>query len=325
MAEGFSRMRFWSRLVLAMSLAIFPQLGSARENEQARTGSIEAGRFHLRYRIEGTGTPAIVIGSSIYYPRVFSENLRKHLRLVFLDHRGFAPSPGPVENAEFDLDKLIEDVERARRELELESVVVIGHSGHAFMALEYAKKYPDNVSHVVMIGIAPDFGTASDELMERYWHDSVSPERKAVLEENQRRLPDEKLAGLSPGEQFIKRYVRDGPRTWYDPRFDALPLWEGVELNMDMINYVWGTVFRDIDVTKGLDTFDRPVFLALGRYDFLVAPPSSWTPIRSKFRNLTVRVFERSGHTPQYEEAALFDEELLRWLSRYPKNEIDRS
>ena len=60
------------------------------------------------------------------------------------------------------------------------------------------------------------------------------------------------------------------------------------------------------------------MFLALGRYDFLVAPPSAWDAIRSQFRDLTVRVFERSGHTPQYEEAALFDAELVRWMKARP-------
>ncbi|MCH7476210.1 MAG: hypothetical protein IIA27_16285, partial [Gemmatimonadetes bacterium] len=66
-----------------------------------------------RYRIEGEGTPTLVIGSSIYYPRAFSESLRKHLRLVFLDHRGFAPSPGPVETSAFELDTLIAELRTA--------------------------------------------------------------------------------------------------------------------------------------------------------------------------------------------------------------------
>ena len=57
-----------------------------------------------------------------------------------------------------------------------------------------------------------------------------------------------------------------------------------------------------------------PVFLALGRYDFVVAPPSAWDALRPQFHDLTVRVFERSGHTPQYEEAARFDAELVRWM-----------
>jgi proline iminopeptidase len=285
-----------------------------RGHHVSDTGTIAAGRFQLRYRIEGSGSPTIAIGSAIQGPRLFSPQLRQHLRLVFLDHRGFAASPGPVDTAEFALDTLVDDIERTRQELGLGRVAVLGHSGHALMALEYAKQYSANVSYVIMIGMAPDLSAASAAAAERYWQESVSPERKAVMEENLRRLPPETLAQLPPREQFIKSYVQNGPRIWYDPRFDSSPLWEGVEVNRDMIDHVWGRVFRDIDITQGLATFDRPVFLALGRYDFLVAPPSAWDALRPQFRDLTVRVFERSGHTPQYEEAVLFDAELLRWM-----------
>ena len=287
---------------------------AARESHVSDTGVIAAGKFRLRYRIEGAGNPTIAIGSAIQGPRLFSPQLRQHLRFVFLDHRGFAASPGHVDTTEFALDTLVDDIERARQELGLDRVAVLGHSGHAIMALEYAKKYPANVSHVIMIAMAPDLSATSAAAAERYWQESVSPERKAVMEENLRRLPAETLAQLPPGAQFIRIYVQNGPRIWYDPRFDSSPLWEGVDVNRDMIDHVWGHVFRDIDITQGLATFDRPVFLALGRYDFLVAPPSTWDALRPKFHDLTVRVFERSGHTPQYEEAVLFEAELLRWL-----------
>ncbi len=311
-------------LLLAAILAACLQSDSERSSvqqagmqSQADTGSIAAGAFRLRYRIEGTGTPTMVIGSSVYYPRVFSQDLRTHLRMVFLDHRGFAPSPGVVDTTAFALDTLLDDVERAREELGLGRIAVVGHSGNAFMALEYAKRYPENVSHVIMIGIAPDLGAANTQAMEQNWQEFASQQRKAVMEENLQRIPDEQLAALPPGQGFIRGYIRDAPRIWYDPHFDSSPLWEGVQINMDMFNHVWGRIFADIDITQQLDSFDRPVFLALGRYDFLVAPPSSWDPIRPMFRDLTVRVFEESGHTPQYEEAALFDQEILDWMSRY--------
>ena len=57
------------------------------------------------------------------------------------------------------------------------------------------------------------------------------------------------------------------------------------------------------------------MFLALGRFDYLVAPPHTWDRVRPAFRDLTVRIFERSGHTPQYEEAAHFDAELIGWMT----------
>jgi proline iminopeptidase len=277
-------------------------------------GAITAGAFTLPYRVEGTGHPAIVIGSSLYYPRVFSRNLRDHLRLVFMDHRGFAPSPGPVDNSEFELDKLVDDVERVRQELGLGRVAVVGHSGHGFMALEYGKKYPQHTSHVVMIGISPVLGPEMLEEAEENWQSIASPDRRAAEEENMLSLSDEELADLPPDQAFIRGYVRNAARVWNDPRFDCTSLWEDVTINMDMFGYVWGELFAAIDVTVGLDTFDRPVFMALGRHDFIVAPPSSWSPIRPHFKDLTIRVFEESGHTPQFEEPERFDRELLDWM-----------
>lgn len=294
-----------------------PQPDNSEIVAAADSGSIPSGQFRLNYRIDGTGAAAIVIGFPNYYTRVFSEDLRSHLRLVFVDHRGSAASPGSVDTTEFALERIVDDLELVRETLGLGRIAVIGHSGHAFMALEYAKKYPANVSHVVMIGIAPDFSASSRQAAQQSWLQLASPERKSALEENQRKITDDQLAQLAPSERWIKSYVRNGPRAWYDPHFDSTPLWEDVDINMEMFNYVWGELFRDIDVTRGLENFDRPVFMALGRYDFLVAPPSSWEPIKDSFNDLALRIFEKSGHTPQYEEPELFDRELLAWMKAH--------
>ena len=279
------------------------------------TGSVVSGGFRLRYIAEGAGTPTLVVGSSRYYARAFSKELRKHLRLVFVDHRGFTEAPGRSDTAAFAMDTLVDDIERVRRALGLGRVAVMGHSGHAFMALEYAKKYPAHVSHVIMIGVAPDFGEANARAIEQYWQATASADRKAAMAANLQRIPDAALDRLPPRDRFVTSYVRDGPRAWYDPRFDASGLWERVEINMDMLNHVWGRTFAQIDIARGLDTLDKPVFLALGRFDYLVAPPHTWDRVRPAFRDLTVRIFERSGHTPQYEEAAHFDAELIGWMT----------
>jgi proline iminopeptidase len=280
------------------------------------TGTVPADQFALRYQIEGTGTPAIVVGSSHYYPRTFSAELREHLQFVFVDHRGFAPSPGPVDTTDFAFDKVLADIERTRQQLGLDKIVIIGHSGHAFMALEYAKAYPEHVSHVVMIGIAPDFSPASAALIRQRWEESVDPERKQALADNFQRIPNSAFAQLSPAEAFVLSYVRNGPLAWYDPHYDSTPLWADAVPNVPMFDYVWGRVFRDIDITRGLADLDVPVLVALGRYDYLVAPPHSWDAVRDHFQDLTIRVFERSGHTPQLEEAEVFDGVLLEWLER---------
>ena len=282
----------------------------------ADTGSINIGPFQLRYRIGGTGVPILVIGSSLYYPPTFSPQLRKHLKFIFVDHKIFVIPTSAVDNTEYELNVLVDDVERIRQALNLKRMIVLGHSGNSYIALEYAKKYPQHVSHVVMLGIAPNLSPAGKAAAEQYWQDSVCPERKAAMERNMLECSDEQLAQLPADQRFIQRYLRDTPRIWYNFDFaEAKKLWEGVQFNMQMFDYVWGIIFRDIDITQGLDQFDKPVFLGLGRYDFLVAPPSAWDVVRSKFKDLTIRVFEKSGHTPQLEEQELFNRELLQWLS----------
>ena len=286
---------------------------SETTRDSVERGTIRSGRFDLAYSVEGDGTPALVIGSAVYYPRVFSQALRQSLKLIFADHRGFAQRSGDVPPSEYTLDVVLADIDLVRRHLGLEKVIVVGHSGHGYMALEYAKRYPQHVSHVVMIATGPSHSATHNAATEQYWQESVCPVRKAKLESD--------LAGLAaeieaaPDRRFVTFCVRMGARSWYDYGFDAAPLWEGVQVNMPVFDHLWGEAFRDIDIAQNLDRLDIPVFLALGRYDYLVAPYATWEPYRSSFKDLTVRVFEKSGHTPQLEESALFDAELLSWLS----------
>jgi proline iminopeptidase len=276
------------------------------------TGHVYSSGFKLQYIVEGNGVPTIVVGSSLYYSRTFSKNLRSSLKLVFVDHRGFSLQNDCKDISQYQLDTLVDDIELVRKELGFDKVIVIGHSGHAFIALEYAKKYPANVSHVVMMCVGPSYSHEGHVASERYLNDSVCPERKAALASNLTRLPQEIEA--APEKAFITYCLLMGPKSWFDYNYDATELWEGVEVNMAMFDYVWGEVFRDIDITENLDKLLSPVFLALGRYDYFVPPAYLWEGVRDKFSNLTIRIFEKSSHAPHFEEPELFDKELIEWL-----------
>lgn len=58
---------------------------------------------------------------------------------------------------------------------------------------------------------------------------------------------------------------------------------------------------------------EAPVLVVMGRHDYAVAPVL-WEQALSKLRNVTFEVLERSGHTPQLEEAEVFDGVFLEWL-----------
>lgn len=275
-------------------------------------GAIQSDGFNLQYIVEGQGRPAIVVGSSLYYARTFSAGLRRNLKLAFMDHRGFAPGNTRTDTVQYAMDLLVDDVERVRQTLDLGRIVIIGHSGHAFMALQYARKYPQHVSHLVMLCCGADYTPAGHAAAERYLADSVCPERKAALAAAMARLPA--AIEAAPDKAFIAFCLATAAKSWFDWTFDAAPLWAGIETNMAMFDHVWGKVIPAIDIAALAPALQVPVFLGLGRYDFLVPPAPTWERVRDRFRDLTVRIFERSSHAPMYEEPEAFDRELLAWL-----------
>jgi len=139
--------------------------------------------------------------------------------------------------------------EELRRQIRVERVVVIGHSGHAYLALEYAKKYPANASHVVMIGVPPNLSQANTELAEKTFRDLADAARLRAEEDHKRALPDDELAKMPAADAFVRGYIRNAARVWYDPHFDCSDLFERVTVNMDMFGFVWGKLFAEIDVT----------------------------------------------------------------------------
>lgn len=280
------------------------------------TGYIDIDGFSLGYVAEGEGMDALVVGSSIYYSRSFSENLRKSLRLHFVDYRGFAKGP----EIELTFDVLLEDLEHMRQKLGLKKCIIIGHSAHGLLALEYAKKYQEHVSHVVIIGMPPHMKENHMIMALNNWEESVCPERKAAFERNMQIMPDEKLNRLPREEWFLQMNFRNVPKGWYDYNFDSTILWEGIKPNICVLDQMYLKFARELDISKGLENLDLPVLVVYGRFEFLVAPVHSWDPFRCLFKNLTVKIFEKSAHSPQYEESNLFDAELLSWIKK--TNEI---
>src|SRR4028119_1457506 len=70
-------------------------------------GHVYSSGFKLQYIVEGNGVPTIVVGSSLYYSRTFSNNLRNSLKLVFVDHRGFSPQNDCKDTSQYQLDLLV--------------------------------------------------------------------------------------------------------------------------------------------------------------------------------------------------------------------------
>jgi proline iminopeptidase len=281
---------------------------------QPIAGSVSVDGAQLHYVVEGQGYPCLVVGSATYYRRTFRQPLKELLRCAFLDHRGFSPGATTGAQEHYTIDLLTNDVEHVRRALGWEQVVVYGHSVHGFMALEYARRYPAHVSHVVMVGTPGSFGEVLGQAAQDIW-DTAAPERKARLERNRLGI-EERLQGMSGPEVIVANYVANGPKLWADPTYDSSWLWDGVGINMDLFNQIFDSIFGGYDVVTRQPPVTAPIFVAMGRHDY-VTPFTTWDERRRSIGDLMFVLFEQSGHTPHLEEPEHFTEELTRWLRQH--------
>ncbi len=107
----------------------------------------------------GAGPPLVVVhGGPEFdhsYLRPELDRLAGSFRVVYYDQRGRGRSAEGVRPGDVSLRSEIEDMERVRSEFGFESVAVLGHSWGGVLAMEYAVRHPERVSHLILIGTAP--------------------------------------------------------------------------------------------------------------------------------------------------------------------------
>jgi proline iminopeptidase len=118
-------------------------------------------------------------GSDHSYYKPWLSPLTDVMQLVYIDHRGQGRSArGPRET--YTLENNVEDLEALRDYLGLDKIVLLGASYGGMVALSYAVRYPENVSHLLAIVTVPDsrfLDRAKEILAER-----GTDEQKAVAE-----------------------------------------------------------------------------------------------------------------------------------------------
>jgi len=261
----------------------------------------------LYYSMRGEGPTCLVLCGFGTGPveRMTPNALSDRLRLAFVDLRASGRSTG--EAAGFTFDRLAEDLEAVRKDLGVERVAVLGHSILGVLAIEYGRRRPESVSHVIAVG-TPPMGdmTALAAKAAAFFEQDASEERKQIWEQNRARL--------APGVSFLEALVAQTPQRFFDPRFDQTPLYAEAIWKPDLIRYVLGTLTPSWDVTAGAGDLSVPIYLALGRYDYTV-PHVLWDGVAEKIPNLTVGRFERSGHQAFFEEPERFAEAVGEWMA----------
>ncbi len=260
--------------------------------------------------MRGKGPVCLVLSNIGTPPYEFQmpASLCDHLTLVFVALRGSGESTGEFSDLTFDV--LASDLEAIRKHIGADRVSVLGHSILGVLAIEYGRRCPAEVSHVITVGTPPkaDMSWLSAQSW-AYFQEHAPEERKKLLSEN--------MSKLSPDTEMSRAILAQTPMRFFNAQFDAWPTLANAIVRPQIFPHLLGPLTAGWDVTVDSDSLRAPIFIGQGLHDY-VSPHILWDGVVPSLPTATLQVFERSGHQPFFEEPDCFTESVLAWMNRHP-------
>lgn len=219
--------------------------------------------------------------------------------LVLYDHRCNGRSIGvPVSSMTWD--NLTADAEALRDYLGFEKWAVLGHSFGGHVALEYTLRYPDRVSHLVLVDTgahsgwarenAPrvltqrGYGPATVELVRRWFHGEFTPREYLPIFW---RISSAYAHGS--GWRLMARELAEGG-------------WRS-RIRPEALIHSGRHLLEGWSVLDRLGEITAPTLILAGREDF-VFPPECQRELAAGIPGAQLVIIDDAGHNPQDEKPA---------------------
>jgi len=265
----------------------------------------------LFVKVMGEGHPLVLMhgGPGLDYTTLSSlEPLADQFTLIFYDHRANGRSSGSTESMTWD--NLTRDADAIRESLGFDEWTVLGHSFGGQVALEYALRYGERVSKLVLLDTGADqkvsYAHAAEILRKRGFSDTAVRAVRRFFTGNLR--PDEVRPTVM---KFMKAYFFKF-RLWDWPR----AILESSHLKLRPEAVVWGfsRLVKNWSVMDRLGEIDIPTLVMAGRFDFLF-PPEHQAIVADRLPDARLEIIENAGHNPHVEQQDAVIGILRRFLS----------
>lgn len=260
----------------------------------------------------GSGIPCLSIGIGTLGQRTLSDRFKKMFKVyssdLYFDERFALQNPLTLT-----IDRMVDDIKKWSEQLSLNKFIIFGHSAFGLIALEYAKKYPETISGIIMVGTPINSNAEVAARNNEYFEKFAEPHRKKIDIERRTTVAQENIDKLDFLSRFLKEYIyRDSARYWHKPDFDCSALWENIKID-PILEHLFSNLFPYLNVQNDLETIKCPIFLAAGYCDYDCCP-LQWKEVQNLPHRMTISEFTESGHWPHCEEQELFDTRIEEWI-----------
>jgi proline iminopeptidase len=265
--------------------------------------TVDINQTFLYYNRIGTGVPCLVMHGGLGVDQSCYRGLdmfSNALDLIYYDHRSNGRSGRPPLES-LTHAQLADDAEALRQHLGLGKVAVMGHSYGGFIALEYALRYPNSVSHLILLDTAPG-GPRAEETEENAIAKNATPEMLEALQH----FPGKDEEMKSWLKLIFPLYFHH-----YKPEYAAIL----DDIVFSALGEKQGEMLSTYNTIPQLHTISCPTLILVGRHDF-ICPLSQSQIIHEHIPNSRLAVFDHSGHFPWVEEPELFVQTVNEWLKQ---------
>jgi pimeloyl-ACP methyl ester carboxylesterase len=252
-------------------------------------------RLHYGEQGEAGGSPILFLhgwpDSWFSFSRVLAL-LPRELRAIALDQRGFGDSDRPEDG--YRIQDFAADAVAFLDALSIERATFVGHSFGTFVTRQVAMSYPGRVDRIVLIGAGRSAGNPVLQEVRSSMKDLDDPVPVEFAREFQASTAYAPLPGAF-FEQIIAESRKLPARLWRAV-FDAILAY---------------------DDAGGLERITAPALLIWGEHDALF-PREDQEYLVASIRSAAVKVYEETGHCPNWERPDRVAADLQEFLLRVP-------
>jgi proline iminopeptidase len=238
------------------------------------------------------------------------KDLADQFTLVFYDHRCNGRSVG-ADLSSMTLANLTADADALRQTLGFEKWAVLGHSFGGQVALEYALRYPQSLSRLILMDSGGDNWWVEENASEIVRKRGYSP---AAVEATRRFFTGEVTT-----RDYYSAFLRFFLAYFY--RFPLLGYAHEIATGPKTVYRPEATIFGYRHVVNGWTVMDRlseirvPTLVIAGRWDFLF-PPEHQAILADRLPNARLELVERAGHNPHMERTSVVLRAIRDFLAR---------
>jgi proline iminopeptidase len=240
------------------------------------------------------------------------DGLADSYHLIYYDQRGRGKSAHNVKPEDVTLASDIADIEKVRQYFHLDSVNLLGHSWGTVLALEYALKYPERVSHLILMNPAP--ASREDYVqLRKEWNEKRADfvaQKKAISDTAAYREGDPEAVTAYYRIHFKPAFAQTEYYEKLIARMHADFTKEGVlkarAVEDRLMQDTWAK--SDFDLLPQLKAVKIPTLVLSGDHEFI--PASSAEHIAKAIPNARLVVLKGCGHFTYMECPVLVHEDI---------------